>query len=102
MGALLRPTATVLAVVSCFLLAQIPSRAVQIVEPATPLNDGATFERTIAGGQEHRYEARIKAGTHVSVTVLQRGIDIVVHTLDPGGSSLRRNRARCATEHVAL
>src|SRR5215831_2454721 len=50
--------------------------------------DKPIAERTIAGGDVHRYELVLAAGEYVRASVLQRGVDVVVHAIGPDGAVL--------------
>ena len=45
-------------------------------------------ERSLAGGETHRYRVTLRAGEAAGITVEQRGIDVVVQVLDPGGTTI--------------
>src|SRR5262249_40174057 len=69
------------------------------------LTSDAPVERTIAGGDSHRFELALPAGQYVSVSVTQRGVDVVAQTIGPDGTLLGRfdDEARDARdEHVQL
>jgi hypothetical protein len=51
----------------------------------TILTLGKTVERELFGGQSHLYRLSLAAGEYASLVVEQRGIDVVVQVLDPGG-----------------
>ena len=65
--------------------------------PAPPtaqtLLPGAALERRLAAKEVHAYEIEVPAGRFLGVRVDQRGIDVVVAILEPGGSVLRRHDA---------
>lgn len=63
-------------------LAQIPSDAIRRLVPGRPV------ERTMQGGDVHRYQVGLRAGEHLEVVVNQRGIDIVLISLQPDGRKI--------------
>jgi CHAT domain-containing protein/Tfp pilus assembly protein PilF len=56
-------------------------------DPQAPtiLAPGKAVERELFGGQNHLYRLSMAAGEYAGVVVDQRGIDVVVQVLDPGG-----------------
>lgn len=48
---------------------------------------GETLEREIAGGEVHAYGVPLALGEFARVVVYQRGIDLVVAVIDPGGQT---------------
>src|SRR5882724_1213920 len=52
------------------------------------LQAGPGEERELAGGESHVYRFRLATGQFVRLTVDQRGIDVVVRLLDPGGREI--------------
>jgi len=58
-------------------------------QDATALDAGASIERRVALGEEHRYRITLAAGQYAEVVVEQRGIDVVVQARREG-----------ATDHV--
>jgi len=61
------------------------SLAGQEVPEVALLTSGAAIDRTLAGGQEHRYRLPVAAGECATVIVEQRGIDVVAQVLDQSG-----------------
>ena len=59
-----------------------PSRTAATLEP------GKAIERAMAGGEAHDYKVPLKAGQFLHVVVDQRGIDVVVRLLGPGGKRI--------------
>ena len=55
---------------------------------ATPLSPGAPVERELSGGQSHAYEMILDAGQFLRLTVEQKGVDIVLKLIGPGGQTL--------------
>ena len=49
---------------------------------------GRATEREIAGGGQHRYQLRLRAGQFMSVVVEQKGIDVTVLLVAPDGKQL--------------
>jgi CHAT domain-containing protein/Tfp pilus assembly protein PilF len=77
----------IVAVLSCaFTANQIPSSAVRTADAVTRLEAGAPIEREMSGQQEHRYELALRAGEYTRVTVVQRGIDVIVRPIAPDGT----------------
>src|SRR5215475_12748342 len=46
----------------------------------TPLEPETVVERPLSAGEEHLYQLSLAEGEYVTVTVEQRGIDVVVQT----------------------
>ncbi len=58
-----------------------------------PLPPGHLPARKLKGGEAHSFRIRLKAGEYFHVDVRQRGIDVVLSIVDPGGKTfLERNR----------
>jgi uncharacterized protein len=55
---------------------------------AFPLSKGSPASRELKGGEQHDYALTMRAGEFAKVTVVQRGIDVVVTALAPDGSPL--------------
>ena len=49
---------------------------------------GRSIERTLDGDAEHRYELVLKQGERAAVSVLQRGVDVVIRVIAPDGTVL--------------
>jgi erythromycin esterase len=52
------------------------------------LVSGALVERTMRGGEVHKYEVPLSAGQYLTVVVDQRGIDVVVTAFRPEGAKI--------------
>lgn len=52
------------------------------------LESGPPLTRTLAGGEQHRYEIALTAGQYLHVVVEQRGIDLVLTWVGPDGKQL--------------
>jgi CHAT domain-containing protein/Tfp pilus assembly protein PilF len=58
-------------------------------QPASPaLQAGTAIERRLAGGESHSFSMEAVPGGRLLITVEQRGIDVVVEVLRPGGQIL--------------
>ncbi|HET9834510.1 MAG TPA: CHAT domain-containing tetratricopeptide repeat protein, partial [Vicinamibacterales bacterium] len=66
------------------------SSGVLSAQSQTPSADKPIAERTIAGGDVHRYELVLAAGEYVRASVMQRGVDVVVQAIGPSGAVLGR------------
>lgn len=55
---------------------------------ATPLETGKPITRKLAGGEHHAYQITLAEGQYASVTVLQQGIDVIVHLLGKHGETV--------------
>ena len=62
-----------------------PPSALPQEQSATTLELGVPVEREISGAQAHHYRLALAAGQFAGVTVDQRGIDVVVQTVDSEG-----------------
>ena len=105
MGARLRPTAATIAVFVCTLASDVSSLAVQNVESPVVLEPGTVVERAIAGGQTHRYEVTLQAGEQASVSISQRGIDVLAGVFDPVGKQIAQFNEEMKTagdEHIEI
>jgi CHAT domain-containing protein/tetratricopeptide (TPR) repeat protein len=60
-----------------------PETTVANSEKGTVLLPGKAIERELSGGQTHAYQISLSAGQSASLTVEQRGIDVVVQLFDP-------------------
>jgi CHAT domain-containing protein/tetratricopeptide (TPR) repeat protein len=67
----------------CFLLLNI--RAQSNSQEVLSLTAGQSVEREITGSEAHTYSLALAAGEFVHVTVMQRGINVVVDLLSPDG-----------------
>ncbi len=54
----------------------------------TPLLPGKIVDRALAGGQSHTYEIALSAGQYATLTVEQKGLDVVVQIMDPASNPL--------------
>lgn len=66
----------------------MPSRAATRQTGASPLDEGATVVRTLAGGETQLFRVALDAGQYVRVVVEQQGIDVAVALVAPGGERL--------------
>ena len=57
-------------------------------EETPALTFGRPVERTIAGQQQHTYSVEMKAGQYLHVGVHQRGVDVTLKLVSPGGKEL--------------
>src|SRR5688572_23311975 len=57
-------------------------------QDVTPLEMGRAVERELAGSERHSYELKLTEGQYASVTVEQRGIDLVVQLQGTDGKSI--------------
>jgi CHAT domain-containing protein/Tfp pilus assembly protein PilF len=64
---------------------QHQSATAQGTQAATTLEAGKAIEREISSGQTQSYQISLPAGQFASVTIQQRGIDVVERLLSPGG-----------------
>ncbi|MBX7221584.1 MAG: CHAT domain-containing protein [Blastocatellia bacterium] len=66
--------------------------AVQAPKPGaqtpTGLSVGAPLEKPMAGGEQHLYQVRLRPSQLLQVTVVQKGIDVLVQVSDPQGKQL--------------
>ena len=62
--------------------------AAQNAQELRELALGAPVEREIAGGDVHVYQVMLVGGQYLSVTVEQRGIDLMARLVGPGGQQL--------------
>jgi len=62
--------------------------ASQVQKEAHLLELGFPIEKNLAGGESHKYQIALAAGQFVHVVVEQRGIDVVVAVVGPGGKQL--------------
>jgi CHAT domain-containing protein/tetratricopeptide (TPR) repeat protein len=63
-------------------VAQIQAAAAQDLAAPATLDPGQAIERPLAGGQTHTYRLPLDAGEVATLTVDQRGIDVVVRVRD--------------------
>ena len=83
------PLVAIVAALSSALTAhQIPSSAARTVDAVTRLESGTPIEREMSAQQEHRYQLALRAGEYTRVTVVQRGIDVVVRLIAADGTVL--------------
>ena len=66
-------------------IARLPA---QTADRTSRLEPGRTVERQLAAGDEHRYELALTQGTHARISIAQRGIDVAVEVVAPGGTIL--------------
>lgn len=69
------------------------------------LSPGSSIERHITGGEQHRFEVALGAGESVSITVEQKGIDLVVSVSDVEGKPIcdfRDDPSPEGEEHAAI
>ncbi|MGH9768124.1 MAG: class I SAM-dependent methyltransferase, partial [Blastocatellia bacterium] len=59
-------------------------------EDAPRLELGLAVERTMGGGETHRFRIALDPGLHLRVTTMQQGIDLIVTILDPAGRGIAR------------
>ncbi len=60
------------------------SQDVQVLTPGNPI------ERELTGGQTHAYQLNLAANQYLYLVVMQKGIDVEVVLLGPGGKELAR------------
>jgi CHAT domain-containing protein/lipopolysaccharide biosynthesis regulator YciM len=90
------PRATLVAfVVLTVLAAPLPPAAAVLADsqptpPAegTPLLPGKIIDRALAGGQSHTYQISLSAGQSATLTVEQKGLDVLVQIVDPASNPL--------------
>ena len=66
------------------------SSGLLFAQSQTSPSDKPIAERSIAGGDVHRYELVLAAGEYVRAPVTQRGVDVVVQAIGPDGGVLGR------------
>jgi len=71
-------------------LAFTPSSSARRGQDAARLELGQTMERTISGGEIHRYRISLSPGLYLRVAIAQQGIDVAVTVLDPAGRRIAR------------
>jgi erythromycin esterase len=59
------------------------------VDDTRQLDGVRPIERTMRGGEVHRYQISLTAGHYLNLVVDQRGIDVVVIALGPDGTMIR-------------
>src|SRR6266542_171503 len=57
----------------------------------TAIEVGKPLERELSGSQKHYYQITLTAGQYASVTIEQRGIDVVVYLLGTAGKASIRS-----------
>jgi CHAT domain-containing protein/tetratricopeptide (TPR) repeat protein len=72
------------------LLVYTPPPHVKAGQDATRLELGRPLERMIGGGEIQRYRIALSPGLYLRVTVMQKGIDVIVTVLDPAGRKIAR------------
>ena len=60
----------------------------QATQEVTSLEMGKVIARELSGGQEHSYQLALAEGQYASLTIEQRGIDVVVQLQEIGGKVL--------------
>jgi CHAT domain-containing protein/Tfp pilus assembly protein PilF len=60
-------------------------------QDAQALELGKSIERELAGGQSHVYQIALAEGQYLQVSVEQRGIDVMVRLLGPGGKQVNES-----------
>jgi CHAT domain-containing protein len=60
----------------------------QTADRSARLEPGRSIERSLDGDAEHRYELTLKQGERATVSVQQRGLDVVLRVLAPDGRVL--------------
>ena len=86
-------------------IAVFVSSLVQADRDVRVLVAAETVERSLDTGERHTYQVALRAGEFASVTVEQRGIDVVVRTLDPDGATLatfQDDYRKVGEEHPAI
>jgi len=63
---------------------QAPQKNVTTLEPGLPI------ERDLKGGEAHTFQVKLASGQFLHVVVDQRGVDVVVTLLRPGGEQVAR------------
>ena len=66
----------------------ISPHAGQTIVRSARLEPGRSIEQPLGGDAEHRYELTLKQGECASVSVLQRGLDVVIRVIAPDGTIL--------------
>ncbi len=69
-----------------FALALVSMLASQNAQTSLPLTLDHPAEGEISGGQVHAYRLALAAGEYASLSVEQRGIDVFVQVVEPGGT----------------
>src|SRR5262249_15670564 len=77
-----------LLVLAALVSTQPQAQAVQQPEPPALIQLARTVERELRGGQQHVYQLALTTGEYASVTIEQRGIDVVVDVSDANGKSV--------------
>jgi CHAT domain-containing protein len=62
------------------------------------LEPGKSFERALAGGEDHTFQVALSNGEYAGIIVEQRGIDVVVQVLDQSGKLLAEFDSESRTE----
>lgn len=62
--------------------------AAQTPERSAWLEPGRSIEQTLTGKAEHRYELTLRQGERAEISVLQRGLDVVIRVLAPDATVL--------------
>jgi len=66
----------------------VPAFAIQAQRENSTLQLGASFSRTVARGQNHRFEAPLDSEQFMQFVVDQRGVDLIIRTFAPDGKPL--------------
>ena len=80
---------SILLLVTC-LAAALPreGRAQSAGSAVSTLTPGRTVEVELGGGETHSYGVRLEAGQYFKLVVEQKGVDLLVTLLSPGGEKL--------------
>ena len=62
---------------------------VVVAQSLDPLAPGKTIERELKGGDKHRFSVQLNANDFLKLSVIQKGIDVVVRLLGPDGKILQ-------------
>ncbi len=62
-----------------------PGVTVPVARPSAMPAPGEVLDASLAGGEAHAYRIDLETGQHLRITVEQRGIDVVLRLVGPGG-----------------